>query len=918
MKRKIVNGLLLMAFTVLSVGSFVACKDSDEDLYVDLVATQGNLEDALKKHQKDVNDLNESLSNLHQELLDSTDVLQQQIDDLKEQLKNNDEKNEQQDKDIAKALEEAEKANAAANAAATDAANAAAAAAAANAAIEEILAGQTATAEQIAALQSALALVEQMAKDALEAAQQQHCDCEDLKNRVATLESLAAMLPDQLNELFAQTAYAITLAKADSANIAEQAKSIEDLKKALEEAKTDYTEKIESLNKKLAELEEQQKKADAAIESLNEKMEEVTKIASEALATAKAALDKANDNAVAIGLLEVRVEDLEKALEDAVKDLQNQIDDLLKDVNKIKDDVLQLKNDLDGVKKDIQNMITSIIVQAAESPVIGYANTPVGLNATILAVYYGKPNANWDFPATSATPYLNGTKDFDKWTARNLEILGSLSGVEGYVKGNAGETLVTAEGKDGNAGTLYLTVNPASVDFAGQTLKLKDSQDGDAPAVLSPLEYSDRTLSFGFTRAEGNGFYEAKATITDVENAKMNIDYNSIKEEAKDLLNNRSLTNVIELGATLVKSASNVMPAYGVTASWQGEDGQEHNLYSQYNVAATAIKPLSLNFLNDWNGVQTVPGFERLQDIVARIINKIRIDLNLPNIGDFKDIEFKEITLDGIDFSKLKVKLSMRLDGDGTIKVVGKNDKIYTVTVEQGEVVKIVRDEDGKELAIDNWYIEEAEVKNELIDGKWFLTCYYYFGEEMEDVVKDLIDQFNGSIPSDLADLFNELKKLDDINNSINDAKNNLKEQIGKYLTRLNNKLTSWINRAPNMLHLALVASEDNKIGLLSQSKLMPTQADGELKLIPTTYSLELVAPTYKKFVAVTDVFNADGTNAPVAVAKTANKGANMAKVVEGDVTCTVTGEKGYIYEVTYTAVDYFGKVAIRKYYVKF
>ena len=43
-----------------------------------------------------------------------------------------------------------------------------------------------------------------------------------------------------------------------------------------------------------------------------------------------------------------------------------------------------------------------------------------------------------------------------------------------------------------------------------------------------------------------------------------------------------------------------------------------------------------------------------------------------------------------------------------------------------------------------------------------------------------------------------------------------------------------------------------------------------------------------------------------------------MGKVIDAEKTCTMNGQSGYIYEVTYTAVDYFGKVAIRKYYVKF
>ena len=47
--------------------------------------------------------------------------------------------------------------------------------------------------------------------------------------------------------------------------------------------------------------------------------------------------------------------------------------------------------------------------------------------------------------------------------------------------------------------------------------------------------------------------------------------------------------------------------------------------------------------------------------------------------------------------------------------------------------------------------------------------------------------------------------------------------------------------------------------------------------------------------------------------------GENMGKVIDSDKTCTLNaGQSGYIYEITYTAMDYFGKVAIKKYYVKF
>jgi len=116
----------------------------------------------------------------------------------------------------------------------------------------------------------------------------------------------------------------------------------------------------------------------------------------------------------------------------------------------------------------------------------------------------------------------------------------------------------------------------------------------------------------------------------------------------------------------------------------------------------------------------------------------------------------------------------------------------------------------------------------------------------------------------------------------------------------------------------------DDKVGLLSQSLSYPTKAKaGQLKLIPTTYSLQYFAPIYKKFVAVTNVYDAKtkaelDLSAAKTAAAAANSGKNMMKVVDGLENCSFNGEAGKIYELTYTAVDYLGVVMIRRYYVEF
>ena len=73
----------------------------------------------------------------------------------------------------------------------------------------------------------------------------------------------------------------------------------------------------------------------------------------------------------------------------------------------------------------------------------------------------------------------------------------------------------------------------------------------------------------------------------------------------------------------------------------------------------------------------------------------------------------------------------------------------------------------------------------------------------------------------------------------------------------------------------------------------------------------------------MTDVYDAaTGAQLELGEAKSlaaeANAGTNMFKVVDGLENCEFKGEKGKIYELTYTAVDFLGVVMIKKFYVEF
>jgi hypothetical protein len=197
---------------------------------------------------------------------------------------------------------------------------------------------------------------------------------------------------------------------------------------------------------------------------------------------------------------------------------------------------------------------------------------------------------------------------------------------------------------------------------------------------------------------------------------------------------------------------------------------------------------------------------------------------------------------------------------------------------------------------------------------------------KIEDVnlyntIKYVADQINARYgsTSPLADLLNDVIAIGDLNATIQNAFDDVKSEVNGLITKAYNKMNSIFSKAPNKaLQPVLIGKSGNKISLLSRSKSNPTKVSGSsLTLIPTSYTLELVAPAYKKYIVVSDVFNADGSEAAASLGKGAN-GENMAKVIDSEKTCTINGQSGYIYEISYNAVDYHGKIVNKRFYVQF
>ena len=92
-----------------------------------------------------------------------------------------------------------------------------------------------------------------------------------------------------------------------------------------------------------------------------------------------------------------------------------------------------------------------------------------------------------------------------------------------------------------------------------------------------------------------------------------------------------------------------------------------------------------------------------------------------------------------------------------------------------------------------------------------------------------------------------------------------------------------------------------------------------EIELYPTSYCGELFAPAFRKFVAVTNIFDAQGQPLADAQVLSFNQQNSLQQVInptKTDVVYLQGLQAGYQYEIVYSAVDFSGKVVAKKYYL--
>lgn len=655
----------------------------------------------------------------------------------------------------------------------------------------------------------------------------------------------------------------------------------------------------------------------------------------------------------AINALNTTIGEVKEGYEKADTELQEQINALKTKVEALESQVAantaaieELTEEITDVKDALSKRISSVVLQGAYSPVVGYFAMPAGVKSNILAAYYGyAPYRGVKFPTVRTANYVKNSDA--PFTDKEAELLGFTEQAW-----EEGDCLI---GEEGNAGTLYMTVNPNDVDLTGTEFKLVNSLGEEAAVVLSAPVKSDYKLSFGYTRAGAdNGFYEAKATVSadDVKNAKVRIDLEEIKDVVKDVISFDNGVNVTDLITTLYTNINDIADATAVEATWTDSLG-EHSVYSDYGMAATAVRPLSLAFYENSNMTE-FPGLNKASNFVNKLIDKVNIDLGEFNFDiqapEIKKIEIKELSEDLL--AKFNITLETTVEyvlnmdipvedvvvPGQTVVVPGQTIIVPSQTVvSEDSLTEIVIPEqkvvvDGTSVYVDGQIVHIENVKvNETLEIP--VTVTY----DMTDAVEELYGEMTGSIEDvnsmleDLSSFMDDINKmLDDINgmvgdieSSIDKAKDQISSELNKYIEKLNTKLCNLVNSANDRLQPTLLIKTTNGFNMISPIKSKPTMVAAEsFVLVPTTYTAELLAPAFKKYIAVTNVWNGkvnaqDGDADCLSALKSANAG-DLNAVLEGATkTVEFNGKAGYVYEITFSALDYSGKISNTKRYVK-
>ena len=880
MKRQLTSILLFSALLMGGASTFVSCTDHESDAAYEVT---GSIADQLNKQAADL----QTQINAIKGILnggESGKPLQQQVDDLKTDLgqKETELKTLIEQKNTATSTELKQLIDTKISNVNADIEGLKRDIATAKADIERLKTqvgeteGKIAAAKQ-AAIEAAKGYTDEKVNAAVAKAET------DLSQAVAELKTL---IDNCKTESKAYTDEQIAAMKEITNGLEEQqaeyAKSIQQLF-ALH---ADVMDKLNQDSILLAQVQNEQTDLKTAVSELNTKLD--AKVDTADFNAVKAQVDKnkalSEANKAAIDSIKAQMVDFvtKTELDNKASELKNAFeaaDTALKE--KIDAEVKKLNEQLNKLFDKMMSMLTGIELQATESPITGYENFSfLGAEAHILGTYYG---------STAAAVKLGGVEIAD---ANNV-----------LIDETSGE----------NAGVVYATLNPSNVDFTGCTLKVVDSQGNEAPFTATVVK-SNRVLKYGISRAGKSNLYAIKINLNkenlDAAKTWTSSDAAALKDVAKNVLDklrqpSTTRLNIGDAATTIAKTFNNRLTAYALQAEQDYYDANNvkhtRTITSKLSLAATAIKPISYNFLKDNATLKNLdlPSFPTLQSKI-----------------NFNDYKFNWTPIDSMQSMKTSVTLkdmpnlnSIKIDGeiavvkptvDANVYLVG-NQKITAEVKDDKVVLDLSKLQYKADVTVGDIKVNTDSLK------------IVYKKEDQKFDVEIPMTDFNKIIANINSQVGN---MIGNVNGIVDKVKNYADIFDGQYIAGINKfiqKFENLLRKSNSLLQPAMfyVTSNGSWNQLAREgvgaSYLKLQGGKASTVFVASSYSGEILAPAYKKYVHV--------TSAPTGAHVT---GANLDKVIDGNLhKIGFEADKEGTYEITYEAVDYSGVKVAKKFYVK-
>ena len=551
-------------------------------------------------------------------------------------------------------------------------------------------------------------------------------------------------------------------------------------------------------------------------------------------------------------------------LDGRVSTLETKVTNMAGDIETLQDEVDELEL---WLVEAFAKLVYGVEISGTYNNMLGSINIP-GFEPKMLISNWGTADKKVIFPTYA-------DYEGDKLTIAQGEEIGTskeVAGFSGYIYANVNRYLdsvpLLSTAQDEDALFDITIANTAGEDVDGLLVANTDEKGGPTSDVLS----------WGWTRADNNIYkfmvaYTGEAAKTF---APAKIDLSLFKADLKQVWADRNRatgTSKEALGRLVADLYYNLatkdynMKKYALKFKW--EDGAQKESNADYTADASSTTGDVITYdssKEEATGVEHIVtseaelvfstikplGFESGDALATAVSN---------NVNKFNGLVERAERIENKIFDKIKKKLP------------DFNPNQIQLIIENGNL------HNGDGVTEPTWWIE--------VDG--------VVGYSAGDVdVTDIIEPLNTNLEN-VQDMF---AKAESLKQKLN-AKN-VTNWVEKFTNKFN---TLFANNAAQMLTPTLLAiNAEGTVNRVSGLKSDPYIADGEITLQPTSYTAELFAPAYAKFVGCKDI-DADGFNEILYT--TNNK------------TLKFTPKSGTTYEIVYEAVDFFGNPFEHTYYIQ-